>query len=161
MIPRTGSGPVLKIETPSSFIWHYANAYEQEDGKVVVDACTFKSFDLGKFHKPYSLFSLKLVIFHLLYLFLRYSVILLLTHNRLGGFDMNKPESIPRGSLYRHILDPAAASSSSSSSSGAYSRESIWDWASDFPRINPLKGTRPHRFIYMAGAGTSYSTCKI
>jgi hypothetical protein len=29
------------------FVWHFANAFEDEAGRVVLDACAYASFDFG------------------------------------------------------------------------------------------------------------------
>lgn len=49
LLPRKSARPPIVIETPPAFVWHYANAFETENGDVVVDACTYEEFNLGEF----------------------------------------------------------------------------------------------------------------
>lgn len=39
LLPRKRAGPAINIETPAQFVWHFANAAEDGQGRLVVDAC--------------------------------------------------------------------------------------------------------------------------
>ena len=43
LIPRHSDGPIQSIEAPAGFVFHHANAFEQ-DGKVFVDSIVYDSF---------------------------------------------------------------------------------------------------------------------
>lgn len=47
--PQRASLPPLTLTAPPQFVWHYANAWEDAGGRVVVDACTYEEFDFGGF----------------------------------------------------------------------------------------------------------------
>jgi carotenoid cleavage dioxygenase-like enzyme len=48
LVSRKENQNVRKIALPqAAFVIHFGNAFEEEDGTVIVDACVFSSFDLG------------------------------------------------------------------------------------------------------------------
>ena len=49
LIPRDSQGPVRTITLPrGAFVIHFGNAFERDDGTVVVDACMFEDFEFGE-----------------------------------------------------------------------------------------------------------------
>lgn len=49
LVPRGREGGVRTVELPGpAFVVHFGNAYEEEDGTVIVDACAFDSFEFGE-----------------------------------------------------------------------------------------------------------------
>lgn len=55
LMPRDGTaGDIVWCEVPLCYVFHPMNAYETEDGNVVVDVCRYdKMFD-GQFHGPFA-----------------------------------------------------------------------------------------------------------
>ncbi|MEM6836100.1 MAG: carotenoid oxygenase family protein [Cyanobacteria bacterium P01_C01_bin.120] len=43
LIPREGDGPLKSIEAPAGFVFHHANAFEQ-DGQVFIDSVVYQDF---------------------------------------------------------------------------------------------------------------------
>jgi all-trans-8'-apo-beta-carotenal 15,15'-oxygenase len=49
LVPREEDGPVRTILLPDKcFVVHFANAFERDDGTVVIDVCAFARFDFGE-----------------------------------------------------------------------------------------------------------------
>ena len=49
LIPRNHSGPMRTIRLPqSAVVIHFANAYDLDDGRCVVELCAFEEFEFGE-----------------------------------------------------------------------------------------------------------------
>lgn len=49
LVPRDHDGPVRTITLPGPmFVVHFGNAFERDDGTLVVDACAFERFEFGQ-----------------------------------------------------------------------------------------------------------------
>jgi len=49
LVPRDEQGEARRVRLPEpSLVVHFANAFEEDDGTVIVDACVFHRFDFGE-----------------------------------------------------------------------------------------------------------------
>jgi all-trans-8'-apo-beta-carotenal 15,15'-oxygenase len=132
LIPRDLSKEYQKIEVDSHFNFHFANAFEDDDGKVMFDIVRCSKMTLGDTSK---------------------------SANPIWE-DIDYAKEVPYSVLSRYTLTPPPPpSGAESKSKWAYSCKDLSKTQVDFTSVSPSVSCKKHRYVYAScGSDLSKST---
>ncbi|MCU0821373.1 MAG: carotenoid oxygenase family protein, partial [Spirochaetes bacterium] len=113
LVPRYGGDPV-KLDMEPGFVFHFANAYEDESGRIILDGPLYDRFP---------------------------------EFVPLAGFPQYDFTRFPKMLMTRFKIDPSEKIIQSSLLS---------EYPAELPKINPLKTTHRHRYIWSGATSNSW-----
>ena len=141
LVPRDITNPSVEVvEVDPHFVFHYANAFEDDDGSIVFDAFRCDELLMGVSKTPGQAAA-----------------------GLQSWLTMDYADNVPyplltRYTLSSHCDDVAGSVSESVGKKWSFSKKTLSNACLDFSTVNPAVACRRHRFIYAsAGSGSSSS----